>query len=69
MADRDRYRSRVNRRKRTLGAWSAPTTTDKDRKLLLRSLLDEVNISVHRDQTNAHAELVLRWKGGAIPSR
>jgi hypothetical protein len=26
--------------------WSAPTTTDKDRKRLLRSLLDEVNISV-----------------------
>jgi DNA invertase Pin-like site-specific DNA recombinase len=47
-------------------AWAAPTTTDKDRKRLLRSLLDEVNISVHRDHTNAHAELVLRWKGGAI---
>ena len=46
--------------------WSAPTTTDKDRKQLLRSLLDEVNISVHRDHTDAHAELVLRWKGGAI---
>ena len=46
--------------------WSAPTTTDKDRKRLLRSLLDEVNISVHRDHDRAHAELVLRWKGGAI---
>ena len=46
--------------------WSAPTTTDKDRKRLLRSLLDEVNISVHRDHTDAHAELLLRWKGGAI---
>ena len=31
------------------GVWSAPTTTDKDRKQLLRTLLDEVNISVHRD--------------------
>ena len=31
------------------GVWSAPTTTDKDRKRLLRSLLDEVNITVHRD--------------------
>ena len=47
-------------------AWSAPTTTDKDRKQLLRSLLDEVNITVHRDHTDAHAELLLRWKGGAI---
>ena len=46
--------------------WSAPTTTDKDRKQLLRSLLDEVNVSVRRDHTDAHAELVLRWKGGAI---
>ena len=48
------------------GVWTAPTTTDKDRKRLLRSLLDEVNITVHRDQTDAHAELLLRWKGGAI---
>ena len=47
-------------------AWSAPTTTDKDRKHLLRSLLDEVNISVHRDTTAAHAELLLRWKGGRV---
>ena len=47
-------------------AWSAPTTTDKDRKHLLRSLLEEVNIAVHRDHTDAHAELLLRWKGGAI---
>ena len=46
--------------------WSAPTTTDKDRKRLLRSLLDEVNLSVCRDHTDAQAELVLRWKGGAI---
>ena len=47
-------------------AWSAPTTTDKDRKRLLRSLLEEVNIAVHRDHTDAHAKLLLRWKGGAI---
>ena len=46
--------------------WSAPTTTDKDRKQLLRTLLDEVNITVCRDHTDAHAELMLRWKGGAI---
>ena len=48
------------------GVWTAPTTTDKDRKRLLRSLLDEVNVSVCRDHTDAQAELVLRWKGGAI---
>lgn len=46
--------------------WSAPTTTDKDRKQLLRTLLEEVNISLHRDHTEGHADLVLRWKGGAI---
>jgi len=46
--------------------WAAPTTTDKDRKQLLRALLEEVNISLTRDHTHAHAQLVLRWKGGAI---
>ena len=46
--------------------WSAATTTDKDRKQLLRSLLDEVGISVHRDHEEGRADLVLRWKGGAI---
>ena len=50
-----------------LGAvWDAPTTTDKDRKQLLRTLLDEVNITPHRDDHGPHATLVLRWKGGAI---
>ena len=48
------------------GVWAAPTTTDKDRKRLLRSLLDEVNVTVYRDHTDAHAELMLRWKGGAL---
>jgi DNA invertase Pin-like site-specific DNA recombinase len=46
--------------------WDAPTTTDKDRKQLLRALLDEVNITLHRDDPSPHAALVLRWKGGAI---
>jgi Recombinase len=46
--------------------WTAPTTTDKDRKQLLRTLLDEVNITVHRDPTHGRADLLLRWKGGAI---
>ena len=46
--------------------WDAPTTTDKDRKQLLRTLIDEVNITLHRDDPGPHAALVLRWKGGAI---
>ncbi len=46
--------------------WSAQSTTDKDRKQLLRTLLTEVNITVHREQPDPHADLVLRWKGGAI---
>jgi DNA invertase Pin-like site-specific DNA recombinase len=46
--------------------WSAPTITDKDRKQLLRTLLEEVHITPQRDTPEPHAELVLRWKGGAI---
>jgi hypothetical protein len=46
--------------------WNASTTTDKDRKQLLRTLLEEVNITVHRNHTEGRADLVLRWKGGAI---
>src|SRR5512132_3623520 len=44
------------------GVWSSPTTTDKDRKKLLRTLLDEVGIGVHRDHDQARADLLLRWK-------
>jgi DNA invertase Pin-like site-specific DNA recombinase len=56
-------------RLRTLGVdlrqvWTAPTTTDRDRKELLRTLLEEVIISVHK--TPPHAHVRLRWKGGAI---
>jgi hypothetical protein len=46
--------------------WAAPTTTDRDRKQLLHTLLDEVNITLHRDAEHNQANLVLRWKGGAI---
>ncbi|MFN2504458.1 MAG: helix-turn-helix domain-containing protein [Acidimicrobiales bacterium] len=46
--------------------WAAPTTTDRDRKELLHTLLDEINITVRRDRTGGQADLVLRWKGGAI---
>jgi DNA invertase Pin-like site-specific DNA recombinase len=45
--------------------WTAPTTTDKDRKQLLHTLLDEVNITIERNHSGGQAQLVLRWKGGA----
>lgn len=45
--------------------WAAPTTTDKDRKQLLHTLLAEVNITVQRDTTEGRADLLLRWNGGA----
>jgi len=54
---------------RALGAdvhsvWSAPTTTDRDRKELLRTLVEEVNLTIERSECKAH--LILRWRGGAI---
>ena len=44
--------------------WSAPSTTDRDRKELLRTLVEEVVINVDRDEHRA--ELTMRWRGGAI---
>lgn len=44
--------------------WSAPTTSDRDRKELLRALLDDVTLKVEREQSNAH--LTLRWRGGLM---
>jgi predicted DNA-binding transcriptional regulator AlpA len=44
--------------------WDAPTTTDRDRKELLRSLLEEVKINVLPDEGKAH--LVLCWKTSAV---
>ena len=54
---------------RALGAdlnrvWAAPTTTDRDKKELLRTLLEEVIIAVQREEFRA--QLTLRWKGGMI---
>jgi DNA invertase Pin-like site-specific DNA recombinase len=53
----------------TLGAdlrrvWDAATTTDRDRKELIRALLEEVNIRIQQDPPRAH--LTLRWRGGAL---
>ena len=47
--------------------WSAPSTTDRDRKELLQALLEEVCIAVDRGASNAH--LMLRWRGGMITER
>ena len=44
--------------------WMAPTTTDRDRKELLRTLLEEVMVTVNKPERSAH--LTLRWKGGAL---
>ena len=44
--------------------WQAATTTARDRKELLRALLDEVIVKVERDKASAH--LTLRWKGGTL---
>jgi DNA invertase Pin-like site-specific DNA recombinase len=46
--------------------WHAGTTTDKDRKQLLRTLLEEVHITVRRGNADPHADLLLRFKGGAL---
>jgi DNA invertase Pin-like site-specific DNA recombinase len=44
--------------------WSAPATEDRDRKELLRTLLEEVIIAVKREEQCAH--LTLRWRSGAL---
>jgi DNA invertase Pin-like site-specific DNA recombinase len=61
----DQQRKRI----RSLGedlmrVWEAPTTTYRDRKELLRILLEEVNIKVEPGRPDAH--LILRWRGGAV---
>ena len=44
--------------------WHAATTTPRDRKELLGTLIEEVIVKVERDKSVAH--LTLRWKGGAL---
>src|ERR1019366_3232787 len=44
--------------------WAAPSTTDRDRKELLHTLLDDVVITA--DDQARNARLVLHWKGGMI---
>jgi hypothetical protein len=74
LARRERERPRVlahEERERLLAlgpdlgvVWHASTTTPRDRKELLRTLLEEVIIKVERDK--ATARLTMRWKGGAL---
>jgi excisionase family DNA binding protein len=54
---------------RSLGAdlkrvWYAPSTEDRDRKELLRALLEEVIIAVERELCRAH--ITLRWRSGTL---
>jgi predicted DNA-binding transcriptional regulator AlpA len=44
--------------------WTAPTTSARDQKELLRTLLSEVIVKI--DRPAAKAELTLRWRGGAL---
>ena len=44
--------------------WGAPTTTDRDRKELLRTLIEEVIVALDTKTMNAH--LTIRWRGGLI---
>jgi DNA invertase Pin-like site-specific DNA recombinase/predicted DNA-binding transcriptional regulator AlpA len=44
--------------------WEAPTTAPRDRKELLRALIEEVVIKVEREKSSAH--ITLRWKGGTL---
>ncbi len=44
--------------------WTAPAITNRDRKELLRTLLEEVILNLKRAE--GHAHLTLRWRGGAI---
>ena len=44
--------------------WTASTTTARDKKELLRTLLEDVVIAVERAEARAH--LTLRWRGGTV---
>jgi len=44
--------------------WSAPSTSLRDKKELLRTLLEEVGVSVYREQYRAL--LKLRWRGSLL---
>ena len=45
--------------------FDAPTTTARERKQLLRTVIDEMVITVHRDV--GRADLRIIWQSGATP--
>lgn len=63
-AERDQLRALGTDLRRV---WSAPTTTDRDRKELLQTLLEEVCLSVDREKSSAQVRL--RWRGGLFTER
>ena len=44
--------------------WESPTTLPRDKKELLRTVLDEVILTVRKDENRAH--LTVRWRGGTL---
>jgi DNA invertase Pin-like site-specific DNA recombinase len=60
-ADTDRLRALGDALPRV---WTAPTTTARDKKELLRALLEDVVMAVDRPAARAH--LTLRWRGGTV---
>lgn len=75
LRQREQHHARIltpeqTQRLRALGSdlhqvWAAPTTTDRDRKELLRTLIEEVIISIERTPP-PQTRIVMRWKGGAV---
>ncbi len=43
--------------------WDAKTTTDRDRKQLLRAVIREIVVTAHAEQRQAEVEII--WEGGA----
>jgi DNA invertase Pin-like site-specific DNA recombinase len=74
LAQRERERPRLltpeeRDRLLTLGpdlttVWQARTTTPRDRKELLRTLIDDITLTV--DRHRKEARVALRWKGGEL---
>jgi biotin operon repressor len=46
--------------------FDAPTTTDRERKQLLRAILTDVVVTVDRESEQHAAELRVVWEGGAV---
>jgi hypothetical protein len=61
----DQERERLLQLGADLGrVWSAATTTDRDRKQLIRCLIEDVTIDVARQERRAN--ITIRWRGGAL---